>query len=208
MTTNQSASRPIATLRYPASAPELISLARAIVDGMTDNPHFHAPNPSLPEVTAAIDSLEAAQAAAYSRTRGATAGRNDRKRALQGVLSQLKAYVQKMANANPEASASLIESALFRVARWAPHYRQEFTARDGAVSGEVRLTAKSAAKLAAYDWQISTDAGTSWSEWAITLKASTTVTGLKAGETVLFRYRAVTYAGMGDWSEAMAFVVR
>jgi hypothetical protein len=43
---------------------------------------------------------------------------------------------------------------------------------------------------------------------AITLKASTKVRGLKAGEIVHIRYRAVTYAGTGDWSEAMAVVVR
>ncbi len=124
------------------------------------------------------------------------------------VLSQLKAYVQRMADATPETGAGVIESALYRVARWARHYKQEFTAREGAVSGEVRLTAKSAAKLAAYDWRISTDHGATWNEWAITLKATTTVTGLTQGHTVLFRYRAITYAGMGDWSEAMAFLVR
>ena len=69
------------------------------------------------------------------------------------------------------------------------------------------LTAKKAAKVAAYDWRYSTDGGKTWMEAGITLKAKTSVSGLTRAATLWFRYRAVTHAGMGDWSDAISFVV-
>jgi hypothetical protein len=71
----------------------------------------------------------------------------------------------------------------------------------------VRLTATKAAKMAAYQWQYSSDGGKTWMDAGITLKAKTSVSGLTRGATVSFRYRAVTRAGMGDWSQARSLVV-
>ena len=199
--------RSVASLKIPGSVPALISKAKAIVQAMTDNASFPSPDAALADVIAAVGALEDAETGAYSRARGAVAKRNEKRDALIVCLSQLKAYVQTVADADNETAASVIESAGFRVARWSPSHVQVFSARRGAVSGVVRLTANKAAKVAAYQWQYSADGGKTWMDAGITLKAKTSVSGLARGATVSFRYRAVTRAGMGDWSQARSLVV-
>jgi hypothetical protein len=42
----------------------------------------------------------------------------------------------------------------------------------------------------------------------VTLQAKTTVAGLTPGATVQFRYRPVTKAGEGDWSQTVVLLVK
>lgn len=76
------------------------------------------------------------------------------------------------------------------------------------MSGSAKIVAVVAARRASYEWQSSVDGGKTWVEAAGTLKASTTITGLPVGTAVQFRYRALTKAGEGDWSQAIVLVVR
>jgi len=83
-----------------------------------------------------------------------------------------------------------------------------FSAKPGAVSGSVEVIAALAAKRASYEWQYSTDGGKTWIEAAPSLKAKTTIVGLPVASSVLLRYRPVTKAGPGDWSQPLAVVVK
>jgi hypothetical protein len=183
-------------------------MARGIVAAMTDNPAFPSPDPSLAIVTAAIDGLDNAQVARLAGTRGTVAARNQKRQALDEVLAQLKAYVQTVADADSETAVSVIESAGMRVARYQPARKKLFSVRDGSVSGSVVLTAQRAARQAAYHWQYSLDGGTTWQEITITLTAKTSMSGLTPGSRVLFRYRAVTRRGMGDFCQPIRHVAR
>jgi hypothetical protein len=186
----------------------LISVVKAIVLAMTGNKAFPNPTPTLAEVAAAITDLETAQAAALSRVKGAVAARNDKRRALVALMQELKAYVQKVADGDQENGAALIQSAGMNVKKSPARKPRVFAITQGAVSGAIKVVVPSAGRRAAYDWEWSVDGGKTWTLAPSTMQAKTTLTGLAAGTTVTFRYRAVTKAGEGDWSQPTSFLVK
>jgi hypothetical protein len=60
--------------------------------------------------------------------------------------------------------------------------------------------------VASFDWQWSSD-GAHWVDVPSTTYATVTIDGLTAGTTYSFRYRALTRAGKGDWSDPITFLV-
>jgi hypothetical protein len=105
--------------------------------------------------------------------------------------------------------SSIIQGAGLAV-RKAPAQRpRTFEAQQGAVSGSAKVTAVSAGPRSSYDWEYSVDGGKTWVAAPSTIQAKTTIGGLPAGTTVLFRYLAVTAkGGQGDWSQATALLVK
>jgi hypothetical protein len=195
-------------LKLPPSVPALITHATGIVTRMTGNPSFPNPTPSLAVLTAAIENLKVAEAAALARTKGAVATRNDKRTALVLLLRQLRGHVQTVADASAENGAAVIASAGLAVRKAPAHRARAFVAKPGAVSGSAKLVATTAARRASYEWQYSTDGGKTWQLAPVTLQAKTVVTGLQPGSSVTFRYRSVTKTGEADWSQAITLVVR
>src|SRR5579864_2221896 len=111
MSITKPAHRAIASLKLPRPAPALIVYAQGMTTGMTANPSFPTPTPPLAEVNAAIADLHAAETAALARTKGAVAVRNEKRAALVALLELLRAYVQSVADQNPDTAASIIQSA-------------------------------------------------------------------------------------------------
>jgi len=200
--------RSIASLKLPRAVPALIALARSMVTSMTNNASFPNPDPTLAAVTAATNELETAETAAKARTHGAVAARNDKRVALVTLLEQLKAYIQKTADADLEIATTVIQSAGIQVRKVPVHAARVFAAKPAAVSGSVILHAVSAARRASYEWQYSTDGGKTWVQAPGTLQTKTTITGLTPGVTVTFRYRALTKTGEGDWSLPTQIMVK
>ena len=197
-----------AVLKQPTTVPDLIVRAQAIVDAMTANSWFRAPLPSLATVKAAIKRLRDAEAASLSRTVGLKQIRNDARAALVGLLNRLKAYVEAIAEENPDSAAAIIESAAMNVKGRGTPPKPALAVFRGRVSGSVRLVAKAAAKLAQYEWQLSPDGGKSWLDLPKTLQAKTTVSALEPGSTYRFRMRAVTRRARGDWCDPVSDVVK
>jgi len=201
--------RALVSLLLPRKVADLIAFANRLVDAMTNNPAFPAPAPTLAVVTAATAALQVAETAALARTKGAATARNEKRAALVVLLRQLvEGYVQTTADATPQNAASIIESAAVAVRKTPVHAARAFTAKQGPVSGSAKITAVVAARRASYEWQYSTDGGKTWIAAPGTLKATTTVPGLPVGTAVQFRYRALTKAGEGDWSQAIVLVVK
>jgi hypothetical protein len=98
----------------PKRVQALISHAQGIAKRMTGNPSFPNPAPTLAAVMAAINELQIAETGALSRTKGAVVLRNEKRTTLVGVLQQLRAYVQSIADADATNAASIIESAVHR----------------------------------------------------------------------------------------------
>jgi hypothetical protein len=73
------------------SAEQLVTMAGAVITGLTDNPSFPAPTVDLKTVQAAADELKAALAAQAHGGRTATAGKNNKQEALIAVLRKLTA---------------------------------------------------------------------------------------------------------------------
>jgi hypothetical protein len=208
MQPTKSVHRSIATLKLPRRVGALIPYAQNMVTAMTGNPSFPSPVPPLTVVTGAINALQAAEAAALSRLKGAVTARNDRKAALITLLQQLRGYIQTTADANPENSANIIESAGIPVKKLAMHKQRVFAATPGVVPGTVKLVTPSAGPRSSYDWSYSADGGKTWVEVPSTVQAKTIVTGLSTGAAVQFRYRAVTKKGQGDWSQPVSLTVK
>jgi len=175
---------------------------------MTGNPVFATPTPPLSSITQATADLQTAETAALTRVKGAVTLRNEKVTVLVTLLLQLKAYVQAQADANVENGASIIESAGMGVRKPVVRKPRVFAAEPGAVSGAVKLVSPSAGPRSSYEWVYSTDGGKTWTTSPVTLQAKTTVTGLTPGATVQFRYRPVTKAGEGDWSQTVVLLVK
>jgi hypothetical protein len=206
--TNKSGRRALASLKLPHSVPALITYSQGIVNAMTGNPTFPVPSPTLAVIQAAIDDLQKAETAAQARTKGAVAARNSKRSALIGLLDQLRSYVQSVADGDIENGAAIVEKSTMMVRKVPVRPPRSFEVKLGTVSGTVKLSVPAAARRAAYDWESSTDGGKTWSPLPSTLQAKTTVTGLAVASTPQFRYRPVTKAGEGDWSQPISILVK
>lgn len=200
--------RVLAILKLPKNGvPRIVTYATHIVEAMTDNPWFPAPTPALATVQAAIDDLAKAQTATLSRTAASTATRDARRRDFKSALDGLTAYVQGVANANPESAVAIIESAGMSVkGRRGPHGRV-FGASRGPVSGSVILVAPKVGNRPSYEWAYSVDAGETWILAPGTNSATTTIAGLTPGVRALFRYRCSVKDVWSDWSDPVAVIV-
>jgi hypothetical protein len=207
-TMNKSMNRATVSLNLPRKVADLISYATGIAHGMTGNPAFPAPQPTLAAISAAVSDLQTAETLALTRAKGTATARNDKRAVLVSLLQQLRGYVQMVADATPENAATIIQSAGVAVRKIPTRAARAFTAKQGAVSGTAQVYAVSAARRASYEWQSSTDGGKTWVSAPVTLQARTTFTGLAAGTTAMFRYKAVTKAGEGDWSQPAALLVK
>jgi hypothetical protein len=198
----------VALKLHPSMVPALINFTQQAVKSMTGNPSFPTPSPTLAEITTATAELQTAENAALARTKGAATLRNEKRTALVLLLQGLAGYVQTIANANVENSASIIQSAGMAVRKVPVHAPRVFAAKPGKVTGTAALVARSAGPRSSYEWQTSTDGGKTWTSAPATLQAKTTVTGLTPGATVLFRYKSVTKTGEGDWSEGVTLQIK
>ncbi len=103
---------------------------------------------------------------------------------------------------------AIIESSSLTVRKSSIRQKAVFAAKPGAVSGTVDLTAKVVARRASYEWDWSADGGKTWTTLPSTLQAKTTVPNLPVGTTASFRFRAVTKAGQGDWSQIVTLLIK
>jgi hypothetical protein len=207
MTVIKTDHRSIVVLKIPTRVQSLITYANGIVKALTGNPSFPTVTPTLATVSAAIADLQTAETAALARTKGAVVTRDEKRTALVQLLQQLKGTIQTTADANVETGASTIASAGVAVKKTVVRSPRVFAAKPGAVTGTATLVAASAGSRSSYEWEYSTDGGKTWVSVPVTLQAKTTVAGLPAGTTVQFRYRPVTKAGEGNWTQPVSLLV-
>ncbi len=207
-TTTKSTRRSTVSLKLPFSALPLITYVQNMMKAMSGNPAFPNPTPPLPLIAAAVNELQTAETAVLARTPGAVTTRNDKRAALVVLVQDLRSYIQRTADANATNGAAIIESAGVAVRKVPTRSARTFVAKPGAVSGSAKIVAKTIARRASYEWQYTTDGGKTWVTAPATLQAKTTIAGLAVGATVLFKYRAVTKEGEGDWSQSVSLVVQ
>jgi len=196
----------VIALNLPKVVALLLVYGRHIVQMMTDNSWFPSPDPGLPDFAAHLDALERAEATAWSRAKGTAAARDAEKKVVCGDLRALKQYVARIANLNMELAIAIILSAGMTPKQFARRHKPPLQASMGPAPGEVIVRAKAVAKRAAYEWQISSD-GASWTTFATTTVADTSVPGLTPGTTYFFRFRATRKRTTGDWSQTIKFMV-
>jgi hypothetical protein len=183
-----------------------ILYARFVVNQMMNNPLFDSPPIPLVDLAAEIERLQAAEANTLTRTAGAAAARTALFIVTWGRLERLRCYVQTLADQSSDSAAAIVESAGMDIKKSSGHGRGPFRGRQGPSSGTASLLTERKKGEASYEWQFSTDAVT-WQTGAWTVKASALITGLEPGKRCYFRYRPVTQAGLGDWSQVISFIV-
>jgi len=206
--TTTSTPRSVAVGKFPTSVPALLKFAQAFASGLTDNANFPDSAPIVASINTAYTALNTAETAAKARTQGAVAARNVEKGNLLTALHAGKSYVQGKADANPAQGQAIIESSSLTVRKTAIRQKAVFAAKPGAVSGSVDLTAKVVARRSSYEWDWSADGGKTWTTLPSTLQAKTTVPNLPVGTIASFRFRPVTKAGEGDWSQIVTLLIK
>ena len=194
--------------RIPTAAPSAISYTHALIAALTGNAHVTNPNPPLATLTDLVTKLEAAETATKTRAKGTIEARNAAMSALKSALEAERATIQLVADADPDNAQAIITSTSLSVRKVGARSKAPFAVKQGDVSGSVRIAVKSAGPRASYDWEWSADGGKTWTSAESTTQAKTTLIGLPVGTSVSFRFRALTPKGQGDWSQAIALLVK
>jgi len=203
--------RPTVVLKLPTKIKNFITFAQSVATAMTNNSEFPSPPTPIATLLADLAALNTAETAVLSRTKGAVETRDAKLAAVKTGLVTLKAYVQTVANtATPENAPAIIQSSGMSVRKVTQRDKAALVAKQGSVSGSVKLVAKAAARSAAYEWQYSTDQKT-WTTLPITLQAKTGVSGLTPATTpattYAFRVQEVPRTGVENWSQIVTRVV-
>jgi hypothetical protein len=199
----------IAVLDFPKDIDDFIIYARGIWSSMSTNPLFAGLALKIAALLAAIDKLDTAHVGTKATPPTHTTAQRDSELVkVQTALRGLKLDVQVLADADPDNAQVIIEAAGMKVKRFGAINKANFTVKDGAVSGRVKLIAKGIGKAhAAHDWEMSAD-GSNWTHLTPTLAATTWVEGLTPGSIRDFRHRRILKDGPTDWEEVNDFVVR
>jgi hypothetical protein len=190
-------------------------LAQAIHDGMSAAvAQFPSPTPTMATLASQIQDLATAEQATKTKARGTAAVRNAKAAVVVTSLESLQTYVQSLCDASPEQAETLITAAAMQVAARASRHKPILAAKVGPVSGGAQLFANRTVlvgrtfKRVILNWQYSVDGGKTWVSAPSTPLASTEITGLPAMTTVSFRVSATVGKAVGDWSQAVALLVR
>jgi hypothetical protein len=197
---------PRIALKLPKVIALLIIFVQHVLEAMTNNPWFAAMAALLATTASDLTALQAAEATALTRAKGATEVRNDKKRAILDDLALIKSGVQTVVSQNPGQAATIIASAGLFEAALPTRQKPNLAARTTVTPGEVLVRAK-AVRGAAYEWQMSTDGGKSWISLGTTTVADTSATGLTVGGSYQFRFRTTVKKATSDWSAALPFIV-
>jgi hypothetical protein len=195
-------------VKAPRKVADLLVFGQHVHDQMGANAvSLPSPNPSLATLQGQIVDLNTKEAATKTRTLGAVEDRDKAQHVLGVSLQQEAAYVEVLCNASPENAAALVKDAGFVLRGTTSHVKPPLAVKAAAVSGSVDLVAHVTKGGKANDWQYSLDGGKTWIGLPLTTKARTTLANLTPGTTVTVRQRALTKAGVGDWSQPVSHVV-
>ena len=195
-----------AVLNLSDHVPDVIKQLQAIHASMDGNKWFPSPTVALALFLAAINELDASETAAKTKARGLAKIRNSKLRTAKSQAHLLKAYVQSIANANPEHAAEIIESAGMSVKKLTVRQPQGFTAECGDVSTSVDLAAPAGAM--AYHWFYSADGGKTYTQAPSTGYSTTTLLNLTPGILYLFQFQPIHGEGPGDLADPISLMVK
>jgi hypothetical protein len=187
------------------NVPRYLMACRLILTMMTGNPSFPAPTPPLSEVSADLEALAASEELARRGGKGMVKQRDVALRKAHSKMTMLKAYVQCVANAEPEKAEAIVLSAGMNVGKPRTWTKPPIKAKHGDAPGRVVLDAKALPKPVYYRWQMSTDQAT-WTDLRESFKTKMTVEGLMPATVYSFRLRAVTRNGPSEWSPPVTIV--
>jgi hypothetical protein len=198
--------RVIVALKMSRRLHPYIYQARSIVERLAADPIYAGALPPLDVVEAHLDTLEEAAVAALTRERGLAPACRAALAVVRSDMNALGTFVQHLAAFHPEGGPAIVANAGMNVKNATGPLKGGFMVKQGRVSGSARMIAKAERTRASYEFQYSLDEKT-WVSAETTVKAHQDVTGLVPGRVYFFRYRSVTKAGVGDWSQVVSLLV-
>lgn len=183
------------------SVPEQIERARLIATGVTGNPAFPVPDPSMADFNISIDALEVAYNASRTDSVQMAIMRLRRKEML-AMVRRLAAYVQATSAGNEEI---ILSSGFDVVRRGAPlgpvGQVLNLRVKAGGAPGSLRLVWNTVVGAGAYQVQISeTNLPDSFELVRIAIATRADVNGLVPGKVYYVRVGAVGREEYGAWS--------
>jgi hypothetical protein len=207
------------TMSYPVrvadrllkqSADQLISMAGAIITGLTNNPAFPAPTVDLKDVQDAVESLKTALAEQPHGGVAATAEKNNKKEALIALLRKLKHYVEdNCGNDLAVLLSSGFQAALSDRARL-PLANPSILSINFGNSTELVLKVTPIARAKCYEVRsaaVGADGvpGNWQAAGLFTSSRLMTIPGLAPGKTYTFQVRGIGGStGYSDWSNPVS----
>ena len=193
------------------SAEQLVTMAGAVITGLTNNPAFPAPTVDLKAVQAAADGLNAALAAQAHGGMAATAEKNNKQEILITLLRKLKHYVED--NCNNDLAVLLssgFQAASSTRSRSPLANSPAILSVDFGNSTELVLKVTPIARAKCYEVRsAAVGAGSVPVGWQtaglFTNSKSMTIAGLVPGTTYVFQARAVGGSTRySDWSNPVS----
>ncbi|MEP7170992.1 MAG: hypothetical protein ABI855_16610 [Bacteroidota bacterium] len=167
---------------------------------------FTTPFPLLATLNTQNGVLKDEMKNAKLKVPGAEAAKVTAKLAVKLTLDAALDYVNGLARLNQPNAAEIITSAQMMVISPRSVNKQEFSVKQGAATGEMKLSSL-AVRIdnkfvkATYDWQSSIDGGATWVSLPSTVVAKTVATGMRTGVPTLFRKRTISVkGGISAWS--------
>ena len=186
--------------------PEKTARAHQIVAAMTGNDNFQSPQPTLAQVTAAINELDSAYLSAQTARQDAknkTAAQNQKEDALDSVLTQLASYVESVSGGDEAKITSAgMEVRAPQTTTGDLNAPAGLRVTVGARESELDLNWNKVAKARSYVVERSPDppTPTSWQHAAVATKSQVNINGLTSGTKYWFRVAAVGPNGQSPWS--------
>jgi hypothetical protein len=160
-----------------------------------------------------VATLTSWHAQTRDRIPGAAAQRDAALATVATSTEMLRAFVEQLCNASPEAAATLAQGMGMYLSSRAPRAKVPLRAKQGSQPGTVVLYASVALLVIGrgsrfWSWQSSVDGGKTWLSAPSTPDAKTTITGLPVLTEVLFRACVTeTKTGQGPWTAPIPFLV-
>jgi hypothetical protein len=188
------------------SIPERIARGREIVKAMDKNPAFPNPQPTLAEVTADIDALDAAYAhsqAVKQEAIASTTATHDKDAAYEITMRKLGAHVESVATDEKTVQSAGMSVGSTRGPLVPATVPTGLTASEGDHDGTLDLNHDRVKGAKSYVYEMSLDppTATSWKHAAVSAKSSVTISGLASGTRYWFRVAAITSTGQSGWSD-------
>ena len=192
------------------SAEQLVTMAGAVITGLTGNPAFPAPTVDLKALQAAADGLNAALAAQAHGGTAATAEKNNKQEALIALLRKLKHYVEDNCGNDPAVLLSSGFQGAATTRNRSPLASPAILSVDIGNSTELVLKVSPIARAKCYEVRsAAVGAGNVPGAWQtaglFTNSRSMTIDGLVPGTTYTFQVRAVGGSTRySDWSNPVS----
>ncbi len=192
---------------------EVVGQTNEVTTGLTGNPDYLTPSPSIVALTTAKTEFESAITAAANGDVHLIAVKNEKRAILIDLLQKEAIYVEL----NGQNVKSVMLSSGFKVystVRGVTPVSDKpliTKVKDGAISGEVILKSNKVKYAVVYEIRYTEDAYGPDARWTRpTVQTSKTffLSGLNPSKTYWFQMRTISTKGASDWCDPFEFMVR